>query len=76
MGYRGTGLHLVLPQGQRVRPETRDIKTREMRKDDLNSLWAFQEKLTKLGHFYTGYDSTDVLLLQFRDQLEKVIEPN
>ena len=38
------------------------------------SLWAFQEKLDKLGHFYTGYDNIEHLKRQFRDQLDKVLE--
>lgn len=51
-----------------------DIKTSSALKEDLNSLWAFQEKLDKLGHFYTGYDNIEDLKLQFRDQLDKVLE--
>ena len=46
-----------------------DIKTGSARKDDLNSLWAFQEKLGKLGHYYTEYDNIYDLKLQFSGQL-------
>lgn len=51
-----------------------DIKTGSARKEDLNSLWAFQEKLGNLGHFYTGYDNIEHLKRQFRDQIEKILE--
>ncbi len=51
-----------------------DIKTGSARKEDLNSLWAFQEKLDKLGHFHTGYDNIEDLKLKFGDQLDKLLE--
>jgi hypothetical protein len=51
-----------------------DIKTGDARKEDLNSLWAFQDKLKKLGHFYTCYDNIEHLKRQFRDQLDKLRE--
>jgi len=50
-----------------------DIKTGSARKDDLNSLWAFQEKLGKLGHFYTRYENIEGLKLKFRDQLDEIL---
>jgi internalin A len=50
-----------------------DIKTGSAREDDLTSLWKFQKKLENLNHFYTKYDNTDHLLLQFRGQLDLVI---
>ncbi len=53
---------------------TPDVKASRDRKDDLNSLWAFQEELDKLGHFYTAYDNIEDLKLKFRDQLDKVLE--
>jgi hypothetical protein len=37
-------------------------------------LWAFRKKLDRLGHFWTGYDSVEHLKLQFRDQLDKLLE--
>jgi Leucine-rich repeat (LRR) protein len=40
-------------------------------KADLMSMLTFQEKLEKLGHFYTDYDDIEHLKRQFRDQLEK-----
>jgi hypothetical protein len=43
-------------------------------RDDLMSLWAFQDKLTELEHFWTRYQDTDGLKLQVRDQLEKLID--
>ena len=49
-----------------------DIKTGSARKEDLNSLWAFQEKAGSLGHFYTTYDNIEHLKRQFRDQLDKL----
>lgn len=50
------------------------IKTGSARKEDLTSLWAFQEKLEQLGHFYTPYDNIEHLKRQFRDQLDKLLE--
>jgi hypothetical protein len=51
-----------------------DIKTGSAREDDLISLWAFQKKLTSLGHFQTNYDNTEHLKRQFRDQIDKILE--
>lgn len=49
-----------------------DFKTGSTRKEDLISMLAFQEKLAKLGHFYTSYDNVEHLKRQFRDQLDKI----
>jgi hypothetical protein len=49
------------------------IKTGSMPKEDLKSLWAFQDKLDKLGHFRTGYTNVEHLKLQFRDQLDMIL---
>jgi len=49
------------------------IMTGSARKDDLNSLWAFQEKLSKRGHFCTQYDDIEHLKRQFRDQLDRLL---
>jgi len=49
-----------------------EIKTGSAREDDLKSLWAFQERLKSLGHFYTRYDNVEHLKRQFRDQLDKL----
>ena len=51
-----------------------DIKIGSARKDDLNSRWAFQEKVGKLGHFYTEYDNIEALKLHFGGQIEKILE--
>ena len=51
-----------------------DIKTGNARKEDLNSLWAFQDKLKELGHFHTVYDNIEHLKRQFGDQLDKLLE--
>jgi DNA-binding MarR family transcriptional regulator len=51
-----------------------DIKIGSARKDDLNSRWAFQEKVEKLGHFYSEYDNVPDLKLKFRGQIEKILE--
>ena len=51
-----------------------DIKTGDARQEDFKSLWAFQEKLSKLGHFHTRYDNIEHLKRQFRDQLDKMLE--
>ena len=51
-----------------------DIKIGSVRKDDLKSRWAFQEKVEKLGHFYSEYDNIADLKLKFRGQIEKILE--
>jgi hypothetical protein len=51
-----------------------DIKTGSAPKEDLKSLWAFQDKLKELGHFHTVYDGIEHLKRQFRDQLDKLLE--
>jgi len=50
-----------------------EIKTGAARKADLLSLWAFQEKLSRLGHFHSQYDNIEHLKRQFRDQLDKLL---
>ena len=51
-----------------------EIKTGDIKEDDLRSVFAFRKKLEKLGHFYTGYDNIEHLKLQFRDQLDKLFD--
>jgi Leucine-rich repeat (LRR) protein len=51
-----------------------DVKSGSARKDDFNSLWAFQEKLGKLGHYHTNYNNIEDLKLQFRGQIDKILE--
>lgn len=48
------------------------ISTGTANKKDLMSLWAFQEKLDALGHFYTRYQNIDALKLHFSQQLDKL----
>ena len=40
----------------------------------LQSLWAFQDKLKALGHFWTNYEGIEHLKRQFLGQLEKLKE--
>lgn len=49
-----------------------EISTGSADKKDLMSLWAFQEKLAKLGHFYTVYKNIDELKFKFNQQLDKL----
>jgi hypothetical protein len=49
-----------------------EISTGSANKRDLMSLWVFQEKLDKLGHFYTVYKNIDELKFKFNQQLEKL----
>ena len=51
-----------------------DIKIGSAQEEHLKSLWAFQKKLRGLGHFYTNYDNIEHLKLQFRDQLDKMLD--
>ena len=50
------------------------ITTGSANKEDIKSLWAFQEKLDKLGHFYSTYKNIDGLKYQFNGQLDKLAE--
>jgi hypothetical protein len=49
-----------------------EIRTGSADRKDLMSLWAFQEKLDALGHFYTRYENIDALQLHFNRQLDKL----
>jgi hypothetical protein len=49
-----------------------EISTGSANKSDLMSLWAFQEKLNALGHFYTVYKNIDELKFKFNKQLDKL----
>jgi len=49
-----------------------EISTGSANKKDLKSLWAFQEKLDALGHFYTVYKNIDGLKFHFNQQLDKL----
>ena len=43
-------------------------------REDLISLWNFQDKLSGLGHYHTHYTSIEDLNIQFQKQLDKLIE--
>ncbi|MGH8863811.1 MAG: NACHT domain-containing protein [Burkholderiales bacterium] len=49
-----------------------EISTGSADKKGLISLWAFQEKLDALGHFYTVYKNIDGLKFHFNQQLDKL----
>lgn len=49
-----------------------EISTGSANRDDLKSLWAFQDKLKALGHFQTVYKNIDALKLHFNQQLDKL----
>jgi internalin A len=51
-----------------------EIKLGSAREEDLVSLWAFQKKLSELGHFHSVYDNIEHLKRQFRDQIDKLPE--
>ena len=44
------------------------------KREDLNSLWDFKDKLIALGHFFTPYESAEHLKRHFKDQLERLID--
>lgn len=41
-------------------------------REDLQSLWTFEDKLKALQHYKTEYETTDGLLRRFGDQLNKL----
>ena len=51
-----------------------EVKQHKAKKEDLLSLWALQEKLNNIGHFYTTYKNSEDLLLKFNQQLDKIAE--
>lgn len=48
------------------------VNMAQARREDLMSLWSFQDKLQSLGHFYSHYSSVEDLQNQFTRQLEMV----
>ncbi|WP_338849848.1 COR domain-containing protein [Massilia sp. W12] len=46
------------------------LNTATINREDMQSLWAFQDKLNTLGHFWTNYKSTADVKLQFAQQLK------
>jgi hypothetical protein len=49
-----------------------EINISSINKNDFLSLLNFQDKLNKLGHFYTKFSNTEMLLLKFNQQLTKL----
>jgi hypothetical protein len=49
-----------------------EISVASANKKDLMSLWAFQEKLSDLGHFYTVYKNVGELKYKFNQQLDQL----
>jgi hypothetical protein len=50
------------------------VSANKRNREALLSLWAFQDKLSGLGHYHTQYTSSADLKLQFRRQLDKLID--
>ncbi|MFN9621727.1 MAG: hypothetical protein ACK587_02660 [Cyanobacteriota bacterium] len=51
-----------------------DVPNDRRLRGSLNSLWDFQDMLSELGHFHTEYINTQDLQLQFRRQLDMLID--
>lgn len=51
-----------------------EVSTGNINRKDMMSLFAFQEKLDALGHFYTRYRNIDDLKFQFDKQLDKLTD--
>ena len=49
-----------------------EISSGTANRNDLTTLWAFQDKLKALGHFQTVYKNVEGLLLHFSQQLDKL----
>jgi GTPase SAR1 family protein len=49
------------------------ISASNKNKDNLESLWAFQEKLQKIGHFCPNYNGIEDLKLRFQEQLRMLL---
>lgn len=52
-----------------------EIRTGDVRREDLQALWAFQDKLKALGHYPTKYKDSEDLKLQFANQLDRLLAP-
>jgi len=50
-----------------------DVKIENLT-EDVNTLFNFKKKLNALGHYHSQYNNTDDLKLQFRDQLDNLID--
>lgn len=51
-----------------------EIKIGDLNREDIYSLWEFQDRLKELGHFQTVYENIDELKYQLKNQLEKILE--
>jgi hypothetical protein len=49
------------------------ISTGSANRNDLQSMWAFQDKLKVLGHYYSVYKNIDELKFKFNQQLDKLV---
>lgn len=47
------------------------IRIGDLNKEDMFSLWDFQDRLNQLGHFQTVYENTDALKYHFKHQFQK-----
>ncbi|MEM8524029.1 MAG: hypothetical protein AAGG68_05280 [Bacteroidota bacterium] len=53
-----------------------DIPTDRAHRQQLQSLWAFQDKLEELGHFYSNYQDFNDLWNQFNKELDRLETDN
>lgn len=51
------------------------ITTGSAVEEDLKSMWSFQRKIKKLGHFWSSYKNVDELKFDFDGQLERLLRP-
>ncbi|WP_284616388.1 COR domain-containing protein [Aquabacterium humicola] len=51
-----------------------NVSLSRAKRQDLESLWAFKDKLTELGHFFTSYESSEHLKRHFRDQIDLLLD--
>jgi len=49
-----------------------NIKFADLKREEANSVWDFQDKLKSLGHFQTIYENEADLKLHFKEQLDKL----
>jgi formylglycine-generating enzyme required for sulfatase activity len=52
--------------------KTAQVTLSDIPREDIQSLWDFQDRLKALGHYWTEYDNSDKLINQFNGQLEKL----
>jgi hypothetical protein len=51
-----------------------EVPNHKSMREALASLWRFQDKLSDLGHYHTQFTSIEDLKLQFRQQLDLLID--